>query len=155
MSSLLFQSHHFSLLLLLVLQLHGHQSVVELGDLSPHHLNLIVHCQPLHTLRPQGGVAVHAASPLYPIPRGSQTSHPAVGDIPHEVVPVLRSGGGGVVGNLAELDGSKIIPAVNGDDTLLWFRHVNSVKYGVYSQNNEVILDLLWLTRPRLRLHYR
>ena len=102
-------SHHFPLLLLLVLQLYGHQSVVELGDLSPHHLNLIVNCQSLNTLRPQRGVSVHTASPLYPVPGGPQPSYPAVADIPDEVVPVLRSGGGGVVGNLAELDGSKNI----------------------------------------------
>ena len=47
------QSHHFLLLLLLVLQLHRHQPVVELGDLSPHHLHLVIHRQALHTLRPE------------------------------------------------------------------------------------------------------
>ena len=120
-------SHHFPLLLLLVLQLHGHQSVVEFGDLSPHHLNLIVNCQSLNTLRPQRRVSIHTASPLYPVPGGAQPSQPAVADIPHEVVPVLRSGGGGVVGNLAELDGSKRISVVS----LLWFRLVSSPLYCV------------------------
>ena len=87
----LFLSHHFPLLLLLVLQLHCHQSVVELGDLSPHHLNLVVHRQSLHALRPQGGVTVHTASSIYPGPGGAQTSHTSVDGIPQQVVLVVGS----------------------------------------------------------------
>ena len=94
------QSHHFSLLLLLVLQLHGHQPMVELGDLSPHHLDLVVHCQSLHALRPQGGVGVHAVAALDPglADRG-----------PDGDVSVLGSAGGGVIAHLAQLYGSEMI----------------------------------------------
>lgn len=35
--------YHFSLLLLLTLELDRHQPVVELGDLPPHHLDLVIH----------------------------------------------------------------------------------------------------------------
>ena len=36
-------TYHFSLLLLLTLELDRHQPVVELGDLPPHHLDLVIH----------------------------------------------------------------------------------------------------------------
>ena len=98
-------AHHFPLLLLLVLQLHGHQSVVELGELSPHHLDLVVHAEAgLEAVPgPEAGVPVHTAAPLYPGPAPApRPAHPI-----DQLVPVLRSAGGGVIAHLAQLYGSK------------------------------------------------
>lgn len=96
-------SHHFSLLLLLVLQLNGHQSVVELGELPPHHLDLVVHAEAgLKAVpRPEAGVPVHAASPLYPCPAPA-SAHPI-----DQLVPVLRGARGRVIAHLTQLYGSK------------------------------------------------
>ena len=66
------QYYHLSLLLLLILQLDGHQSVVELGDLPPHHLDLVVDGQAgLDAVRPHGHVHVHAGPPVQPAGPGA------------------------------------------------------------------------------------